>query len=177
MSLEQNRNESRIDYKLTSPPLQNHSELLSGPKDALQFDFAPELHPSSGYQNIVTAMDVFSRNLFAYPTRNEYVKTIARVIIKIMIKHAYLMKTIIADKGSAVVSQVEKEVTDNLGTTLAHATTNNAQIMGLSETTHASLKKALVIETGEQWSIRHRYVNIAAFNCNTSQHVPHKHCL
>ena len=34
----------------------------------MQIDLVPGLHPSGGFENIVTAMDVFSRYLFAYPT-------------------------------------------------------------------------------------------------------------
>ena len=78
----------------------------------------PELPPSGDYQNITTVMDVFSRNLFAYPTRNQDAKTVARVIINIMTQHAYLPTLNISHKGAAVVSQVIKEVADVLGITL-----------------------------------------------------------
>ena len=50
----------------------------------MQIDLLPELPPSGGYENIVTAMDVFSRYLFAYPTSNQDAKTIAKVLINIM---------------------------------------------------------------------------------------------
>ena len=58
----------------------------------------------------MTAMDVFPRYLFAYPTSNQDAKTIAKVIINIMTKHAYLPTTLITDKGSAFVSDINKEV-------------------------------------------------------------------
>ena len=54
----------------------------------MPIDLVPELPPSGGYENIVTAMDVFSRYFFAYPTSNQDAKTIAKVLIKIMTKHA-----------------------------------------------------------------------------------------
>ena len=53
----------------------------------MQIDLAPELPPSRGYENIVTAMDRFSRYLLAYPTSNQDAKTIAKVLISIMTKH------------------------------------------------------------------------------------------
>ena len=56
----------------------------------MQIDLVLELPPSGGYTNIVTAMDVFSRYLFAYRTSNQDAKTIAKVLINIMTKHAYL---------------------------------------------------------------------------------------
>ena len=53
----------------------------------MQINLMPELSPCGGYENIVTAMDVFSRHLFAYLTLNQDAKTLAKVIINIMTKH------------------------------------------------------------------------------------------
>ena len=64
----------------------------------MHIDLVPGLPPSRGYENIVTAMDVFSRFLFDYPTSNQDATTIAEVIISIMTKHAYLPTTLISDK-------------------------------------------------------------------------------
>ena len=101
MSCEQCIRESRIDRSLTRPPQQNPNEHITAPEDAMQKDLVPELPPSGGYENIVTAMDVFSRNLFACPTSNQDAKTIANVLKNIMTKHAYLPTMLISDKGTA----------------------------------------------------------------------------
>ena len=106
MSFEHCLKESRIDRSLTRPPLQNPNEHITGPEDAMQIDLVPELPPSGGYENIVTAMDVFSRYLFPYPTANQDAKTIAKVLINIITKHAYLPTTLISDKGTAFKSHV-----------------------------------------------------------------------
>ena len=87
MSCEQCIRESRIDRSLTRPPLQNPNEHITAPEDALQIDLVPELPPSGGYEDIVTAIDVFSRFLLAYPTSNQDAKTVAQVLINIMTKH------------------------------------------------------------------------------------------
>ena len=137
----------------------------------MQIDLVPELPPSGGYENIVTAMDVFSRYLFAHPTSNQDAKTIAKVLNNIMTKHAYLPTTLISDKGTAFMSQVIKEVTSVLGITLKHATSKHAQTIGLLERSHASIKQALKIETGERRSFWHKYINIAVLNYNTSYHT------
>ena len=171
ISCEQCIRESRIDPSLTRPPLQNPNENITAPEDAIQIDLVPELPPSGGYENIVTAMDVFSRYLFAYPTANQDAKTIAKVLITIMTKHAYLPTTLISDKGTAFTSHVIKEVAGVLGVTLKHATTKHAQTIGLLERSHASIKKALKIETGERRSLWHKYINIAVLNYNTSYHT------
>ena len=43
----------------------------------MQIVLVPGLPPSGGYENIVTAMHVISRYLFAYPTSNQDATTIA----------------------------------------------------------------------------------------------------
>ena len=60
MSCEQCTKVSRIDHSLTHPSLQNPNEHITKPEDAMQIDLVPELPPSAGYENILTAMDVFS---------------------------------------------------------------------------------------------------------------------
>ena len=171
MSCEQCLGESRINPRLTRPPLQNPNEYITAPEDAMQIDLVPGLQPSGGYEFFVTAIDVFSRCLFAYPTSNQDAKTVAKVIINIMTKHAYLPTTLISDKGTAFTSHVIKEVAGVLGITLKHATTKHAQTIGLLERSHASIKQALKIETDERRSLWHKHVNIAVLNYNTSYHA------
>ena len=170
MSCEHCIQESRIDRSVTCPPLQKPNEHITAPEDALQNDLVPELPPTGGYENIVTAMDVFSRCLFAYSTSNQDAKTIAKILIKIMTQHAYLPITLIPDKGTASMSHVVIEVTGVLGITLQHAITKHAQTSGLLERSHASIKKALKVETGERRSLWHKYVSIAVLIFNTSYH-------
>ena len=171
LSCEQCLRESRINPRLTRPPLQNPNEYIAAPKDAMQFDLVPGLPPSEGYENIVTAIDVFSRYLFAYPTSNQDAKAVAQVLINIMTKHAYLPTTLISDKGTAFTSNVITEVAGVLGITLKHATTKHAQTIGLLERYHASIKQALKIDTGERTSLWHKYVSIAVLKYNTSYHA------
>ena len=171
MSCEQCFRESRINPRLARPPLQNPNEYITAPEDAMQIDLVPELPPSGGYENIVTAMDVFPRYLLAYPTSNQDTKTVVKLIINIMTQHAYLPTTLISDKGTAFTSHVIKEVAGVLGITLKHATTKHAQTIALLERSHASIKQALKIKTGERRSLWHKYVSIAVLNYNTSYHA------
>ena len=64
-----------------------------------------------------------------------------------------------------------KEVTGVLGITLKHATTKHAKTIGLLEQSHASIKQALKIETGERRSLWHKYVNITVLSYKTSCHT------
>ena len=145
MSCEQCIRESRIDPSVTRLPLRNSNGHIIAPEDAMQIDLVPELPPSGGYENIVTAVDVFFRNLLAYPTSNQDAETIAKVLINIMTKHAYLPTTLISDKGTDFMSHVIKEVAGVLGIALKHATTKHAQTIGLLERSHSSIKQALKI--------------------------------
>ena len=171
MSSKQCIRKSRVDDSLTQPALQNPIQHITAPEGAMQIDLVPELPQSVGYEKIVTAMDVLSTYLFAYPTSSQDAKTIVKVIIKIMTENAYLPMTIISDKGSVFMSQVIRELAEVLGITLKHATRKHAQSIGMLAQTHASLKKTLKIETGELRSMWHRYVNIAVLNYNTSYHT------
>ena len=69
MSCEQCIRESRIDRSLTRPPLQNQNQHITAPEDAMQIDLVPDLPPSGGYENILTAMDLLSR--FFLHTRHQ----------------------------------------------------------------------------------------------------------
>ena len=88
-----------------------------------------------------------------------------------MTKHDYLPTTLNSDKGTAFMSHVLKEVAGVLGIPLKHATTKHAQTIGLPDRSQASIKQALKIETGEQRSLWHKYVNIAVLNSITSYHT------
>ena len=95
MSCDQCLRKSRTNRRLTRPRLQNSKKYITAPEDAMQIDLVPGLPPSGGFENIVTVMDVFSRYLFVYTTSNQDAETIAKVIINIMTKHAYLPTTLI----------------------------------------------------------------------------------
>ena len=168
MSCEQCLRESRFNPWLTRPLLQNPNEYITAPAEAMQIDLVPGLPPSGGFENIVTAMDVFFCYLSAYPTSKKDAKSIAKVITNIMTQRAYLPTTLISDKGTALMSHVIKEVAGVLGITLKQATTKHAQTIGLPERSHASIKQTLKIETGARRSLWHKYVSIAVLNYNTS---------
>ena len=141
--IKESRIRSRIRNKLIRSSRQNPSQHITGPEEAMKIHLVPELLRSGCHQNNVKAMDVFSRYLVTYPTTNQVAKTVARVTINILTKHAYLPTTIISDKGSAFLSHVMKERADVPGITLEHSTTKHGLTIGMPERTHTSLKKAL----------------------------------
>ena len=98
-----------------------------GTTDIMQVDVVPELRPSSGHEDVVTSMDVLSRYLFAYPTRDQDAETISAVKIRIMIEHACIPMTVISDTGFVLVSKMINEVAEVLRIAIQHATTKHAQ--------------------------------------------------
>ena len=124
MSCEQGIRQSRIDRSLTGHPLQNSTENSTAPEE---IDLVPELHPSVGYEKIVTAIDVFSICFFTYSTKNQDAKTIAKVTFNIMTKYAYLPTTLISDESTVFLSRVIEEVAGVIGIILKHTTTKHAK--------------------------------------------------
>ena len=74
-----------------------------GPEDLMQMDLLKELTPSVWYENIITAIDVFSRYAFAHTVSNPTAVNTAKVKIDNMTRHAYLPTLILTDKGSVFV--------------------------------------------------------------------------
>ena len=136
----------------------------------MQIDLLPNLPTSSGYQTLMTAIDVFSRYLFAYPLIDATAANVAKVIIDIMTKHSYLPTTLITDKGSAFTSTILAEITKILGITLRCATTKHPQTIGKLERTHVSLKTNLKVASGEYRRQWHKYLPLAVLNYNTTYH-------
>ena len=89
--------DKRINNTRITPELIHIPEWDIGPEDLMQIDLLPEFPPSGGYENIITAIDVFSRYAFAYPVSNPTAVNIAKVIIDIMTRHAYLPTLNITD--------------------------------------------------------------------------------
>ena len=101
-----------------TPELLDLPEWDLGPEDAMQIDLLPNLPPSGGYENVLTAIDVFSRYLFAYPLTEATATNVAKVLIDIMTKHSYLPTTIITNKGTEFMSRITAEITQIKGITL-----------------------------------------------------------
>ena len=137
----------------------------------MQIDLLPNLPPSGGYENVLTAIDVFSRYLFAYPLTDASAINVAKALIDILTKHAYLPTTLFTDKGTAFTSTIIAEITQILGITLKCATAKHPQTIGKLERTHASLKTNLKMAFGEyrrQWN---KYLPLAVLNHKTSYHA------
>ena len=162
--------DKRINNTRITPEKIHFPEWDLGPEDLMQIDLILELPPSGGYENIITAIIVFSRYAFAYPVSNPTAVNTAKVKIDIMTRHAYLPTFIITDKGSVFVSQNIHEVAEILGINLKHATKKHAQTIGVLERAHATSKTSLKMASGEYRKQWHKYLPIAILNYNTTYH-------
>ena len=149
--------DKRVPNKVITLELLNLPEWDLGPEDAMQIDLLPNLPTSGGYQTVMTAIDVFSRYLFAYPLIEATATNVAKMIIDIMTKHSYLPTTLITDKGSSFTSKILEEITEILRITIKCATTKHPQTIGKLERTHASLKTNLKMASGEYRRQWHKY--------------------
>ena len=122
--------DERIPNASITPELLSLPEWDLGPEDAMQIDLLPNLPPSGGYENIITAMDLFSRYFFAYPVIDASATNTAKVIIDIMTKHTCLPTTLITDKRTAFTSKLVAEVAQILRIQLKCATTKHSQTIG-----------------------------------------------
>ena len=161
----------RINNDLLRTELLNCPEWDLGPEDILQMDILPNLPPSGGYDHIITAIDVFSRYLLAYPVTRITATAVSKVIMDILCKHTYLPTTIITDLGTQFNAQITHEIAAVLGIELKHATMKHAQTIGLLERTHASVKTHLKAATGEFRNNWHKYLPLAVLNHNTTYHA------
>ena len=112
-----------------------------GPEDSMQIDLLPDLQPSGGYENKITA--VFSRCAFAHPDSNPTAVKTPSDIIDIVTRPDFLPSLIITDKGSVSISQVVNEIAELLVKNLKLASTEHAQTIGVLERAHATIKTSM----------------------------------
>ena len=151
------------------PPLQPVSSATSFPSELLQIDLVGPLQ-SPHYRYALTAIDVFTKYLFAVPLTNVRADTIARELVGIFFRHSYIPDTILPDLGTTFVSELFHELTKLLEVQLKHASLKHPQTVGVVERSHSALKRILKVQTDEQWNDWYKYVPLACFIHNTSFH-------
>ena len=159
----------RVPSKFLKTPLQPVSSLNSYPGETLQIDLVGPLK-SPVHRYVLTAIDVFTKCLFAVPLTNVRADTIARELTSIFFRHSYLPKTILSDLGTSFVSELLHELTKLLEVQLEHASLKHPQTVGVVERSHSALKRILKLNTIEQWNDWFKYVQLATFIHNTSYH-------
>ena len=78
------------------PPLQKIYDQCDGPEDMLEIDIVGPLPASNGFTHIRTAVDVFSRYLFAVPLKRPDTHSVVKRLPSIFTRQP---KPILTDKG------------------------------------------------------------------------------
>ena len=159
----------RAPPRLLKPPLQALSSETSYPGELLQIDLVGPLQ-SIHYRYALTAIDVFTKYLFAIPLTNVRAETIARELVGIFFRHSYIPEIILSGLRTTFVSELFHELTKLLEVQLKHASLKHPQTVGVVERSHSALKRILKLETNEQWNDWYKYVPLALFIHNTSYH-------
>ena len=120
---EQYARDKRVLKATITPELLNLPEWDLGPEDAMQVDLLLYLTSSGGNEIVLTAIDVFSRYLFAYPPTDASAINVAKVIIDNMTKPSYLPKTLLTDKSTAFIPRLSRTLRKFLNIILKCATT------------------------------------------------------
>ena len=96
----------QIHLSQLKPPLQEISTTTSFPG---QIDIMGAF-PTTPYRYVLTAIDVFSKYLFAVPLQPVNVSIVASALVSIMFNHSYIPKEIMSDLGFQFVSELLHEL-------------------------------------------------------------------
>ena len=159
----------RVPSKFLKTPLQPVWSVKSYPGEKFQIDLIGPLKlPVHRY--VLTAIDVFTKYLFAVPLTDVRADTIARDLTSIFFRHSYLPKTIHFNLGTSFDSELLHEIMKLLEIELEHASLEHPQTVGLVERSHCAVKRILKLNANEQWNDWFKYVQLATFIHNTSCH-------
>ena len=149
------------------PPLQERTTTTSLPGDILQIDIMGA-YPATPYEYILTAIDVFSKYLFAVPLMTVSASTVASALVSIMFNHSYIPKELMSDLGTQFVSKLLHELTKLLEIKISHASLKHPQTIGVVERSRATLARILRLNSNQAFTNWHKYVPLAIFIHNTS---------
>ena len=116
----------RVPSKFLKTPLQPVFSLNSFSGETLQIDLVRPLK-TPVHRYVLTAIDAFTKYLFAVPLTKVRADTIAREFTSIFFRHSDLPKTILSDLGTSFVSELLPELTKLLEIQLEHASLKHPQ--------------------------------------------------
>ena len=112
-------------------PLHEVSALKSFPGDLMQIDILGPF-PSSPYKYFLTAIDFFTKYLFAVPLTTISAVSVATALVSIMFQHSYVPQQILSDLGTQFVSDLFHELTQLLEKN-SHFSLTHPQTIGVVE--------------------------------------------
>ena len=131
---------------------------LSGPFQSPIYKYAP------------SGIDVFSKHPFAVSLTPVHAGSVGKALVSILFQHSYIPTTVLSDLETSLVAKLQHELTDLLEIQLQHASLKDPQTIGVVERSYSALKRTLKPNTDEDWTTWYRYVDLATFFHNTSDH-------
>ena len=108
-----------------------------------QIELVSERSDSPVFTFILTAKDVFSKNLFAITLRNASAQNVAKQLLKMFLRTSYIPKIKLSDMYTISTSLVMREICCILEVNLDLVTVKHPQANDLLERAHASSKQYL----------------------------------
>ena len=126
---------------------------------------------SSPYKYVLTAIDVLTKYLFATPLTTLSALSVATTLVSSMFQHSYIPQERLSDSGTQFVSELFRELNQLLEIKKSHASLNHAQTISVVEKAHAALTWILKLNSNQNFTNWHKYINLTTFIHNTPYHT------
>lgn len=134
-------------------------------------DFITHLPSSHGFATILVVVDRFSKgvHLGALPTHYTAYK-VANLFLEVVCKHHRFPISIISNRNPIFISSFWSELFKLSGTSLCMSTAYHPQMDGQTEVMNRTLEQYLRSFVHQQPTEWHRFLALAEWSYNTSQH-------
>ena len=156
-----------IQPSTLKPRLQEITTATSFPRDILQTDIMAA-YSTTPYKYILTAIDVFSKYLFAVPLMTVSAATVVSALVSLMFNHSYSPKEVMSDLGTQFVSEFLHELTKLLEIKNCPASFKHPQTIRVVGRSYAAVARILNLNNIQAFTNWRKYVPLAAFIHKTS---------
>lgn len=140
----------------------------SEPFEVWEIDLYGRLPPTSdGDSYIFTAVDLFSKYLFATPIRNKDALTVSNALFKLF-TYFGVCNTLISDQGSEFIAEITRELCKSLHVTQEFTPSFVHHCLGACERTHSTLAEKLTPYTSNDRKSWNKFLPAVVFAMNTS---------
>ena len=147
------------------------------PLEIVSIDFLSLENSKGGYNSILVMTDVFTKFAWAYPTKNQEAKTVAKVIVEEFVTHYGIPERIHSDQGQCFQGRVIEHMCKMLGVKKSRTTSYHPQGNPVERwnRTLLSMLRTLEEEEKQKWKL-HVAPLVHAYNCTrheTSGYTPY----
>ena len=154
------------------PRLEQIYDPCNGPQDILEVE--QDRWPTVQLEWLhvqISASDVFSRNLFAFPIHKPDNASTVRALLTTFTQHAHVPEQIPTNEGCAFTSKLHSEIMETSRVRSAHDTLEHAQTIAMIDRSHQKLKQIMKINVTSDSLQGNRYVNLVDMVVASTQHL------